>query len=183
MMRDRAKHRICRVKGAGLLELSYGAQNLSMVVVLPNAKDGLPGIERNMTAATIEGWFEALDAASEVDVDVSLPSFKITEESDLTGPLGKLGMVSAFDPGRADFSGMSAKPGLFVSDVVHKAYIDVDEKGTEAAAATAVTFAPTAVYEPPVPVETFTVDHPFLCLIRDSATNEVLFWGRIVDPR
>lgn len=183
MMRDLAKHRICRVDGAELLELSYGAQNLSMVVVLPIAKDGLPGIERNLTAATVTGWLEALDVTSEVDVDVSMPSFKITEETDLLEPLRRLGMVAAFDSARADFSGMSARPGLFVSDIVHKAYIDVDEKGTEAAAATAVTFAPTAVYEPPVPVEEFKADHPFLYLIRDSGTDEILFWGRIVDPR
>jgi len=90
-----------------------------------------------------------------------------------------MGMADAFDPAKADFSGMTGTKDLFISAVVHKAFVDVNEEGTEAAAATAVVARMTAVAEPP---PEFRADHPFLFLIRDTKTGAILFLGRILDP-
>lgn len=100
----------------------------------------------------------------------------------LAGPLRRLGLVTAFESARADFSGLSATPGFCISDIVHKARIEVDEKGTVAAAATAETGTLGAVYRPDNPPE-FDVDHPFLFLIHDDTDGGILFLGRVLDPR
>ena len=102
----------------------------------------------------------------------------MTYAADLTKPLGQLGVETAFRP-EADFSGINGRRDLFVSTVLHKAFVDVNEEGTEAAAATGVVVAKLAVELP----RRFPVDHPFLFLIRDASTGSLLFLGRIVDPR
>jgi serpin B len=113
------------------------------------------------------------------EVEVALPRFKTTAEFSLKDTLVAMGMTDAFDAGRADFSGMTGTKDLFISRVVHKAFVDVNEEGTEAAAATAVVMERMAMPEPP-PV--FRADHPFLFLIRDTKTGAILFLGRILDP-
>ena len=115
-------------------------------------------------------------------VDLALPRFKFTAEFELKTTLSDMGMPSAFLAGKANFAGMNGRENLFLSAVVHKAYVDVNEKGTEAAAATAV-----AVAEASAPVQlrqtTFRADHPFLFAIRDHQSGSLLFLGRVVDPR
>ncbi len=119
------------------------------------------------------------------EVIVSLPRFKITQEFELNSTLEGLGMKTAFDPNSADFSGMTGDKSLVISAAIHKAYIDVDENGTEAAAATAVMMematAMPSQDAPPPPIY-FTADHPFLFLIRDNSSGAILFMGRVIDP-
>ena len=158
------------------LELAYQGDRLAMVVLLPKSKDGIEGLEAALTLNMLEGTCAGLRRR---EVRVALPRFKTTAEFSLKDPLVAMGMTDAFAPAKADFSGMSGKKDLFISAVVHKAFVDVNEEGTEAAAATAVVARMTAVAAPP-PV--FRADHPFLFLIRDTETGAILFLGRILDP-
>ena len=115
-------------------------------------------------------------------VDVALPKFKMSSGFSLAQALEALGLKDAFDPGRADFSGMDGRAHwLYLSAVLHNSYIEVNEKGTEAAAATAVVVGSRAMRIEELPRE-FRADHPFLFLIRDSTTGSILFMGRAVKP-
>jgi len=107
-----------------------------MLILLPDSVDGLPALERSLTAGNLEKWSAALNY--EHDVVVYLPRFKITQQFELSSALKDLGVKTAFDGNSADFSGMTGDKSLVISAAIHKAYIDVDENGTEAAAATAV---------------------------------------------
>ena len=158
------------------LELAYQGDRLAMVVLLPKSKDGIEGLEAALTPNMLEGTCAGLRRR---EVQVALPRFKTTAEFSLKDTLVAMGMADAFDPGRADFSGMTGAKDLSISAVVHKAFVDVNEEGTEAAAATAVVARMTAVAEPP---PEFRADHPFLFLIRDTKTGAILFLGRILDP-
>ena len=159
-----------------VIEMPYAGGDLSMVVLLPKAQDGLPALERSMTAERVDQWLQGLRPRS---VQVFLPRFKTTTEFKLNEVLAHLGMRLAFDANAADFSGMTGTRDLYISAVVHKAFVDVNEEGTEAAAATGVVMALKAMpMKPPV----FRADHPFLFLIRDSQSGTILFMGRIVNP-
>jgi len=161
------------------LELPYSGKHLTMVVLLPKKVDGLADSEKDLTADKLAGWVKGL---REQKVIVSLPKFKTTQRASLASTLSEMGMKNAFTSG-ADFSGMGGGPGdLALSDVIHKAFIDVNEEGTEAAAATAVAVVKSAavIREPPTPV--FRADHPFVYLIRDTRSDSILFLGRLVDP-
>jgi len=112
------------------------------------------------------------------EVALTMPQFEFESEFSLKDTLAEMGMPVAFSTG-ADFSGMTGKPELFISEVVHKAFVSVDEAGTEAAAATAVPMELTAV---PEPIMEVTIDHPFIFLIRDIETGAMLFVGRVLNP-
>lgn len=159
--------------GYQMLELPYEGDDLSMVVVLPDAADGLAAVEAELTAAT---FASNVDGLFQRDVNVYLPKFTFRDEAMLKDSLAALGMVDAFSDS-ADFSGIGG--GLKISDVIHKTFIDVNEQGTEAAAATGVIMVPTSL--PPEP-PTFRADHPFLFALRDRHTGGILFWGRLADP-
>jgi serpin B len=161
-----------------VLELPYQDHEMSMVLLLPAQRDGLPALEKRLTAAQVKQWTEKLGYQ---DVQVTLPKFKVTTLFELTQRLKALGMERAFDPGKADFSGMATREHLFISSVVHKAFVDVNETGTEAAAATAVVVK-TTKKERPEPV-VFRADHPFVYLIRDNRTGSILFVGRLANPK
>jgi serpin B len=169
--------------GLKALELPYKGGQMSMLVLLPDAIDGLPALEASLTGERLEGIVKSLASAR---VSVSLPKFEVDPPSSL--PLGEalraLGMVDAFSPSQADFTGIADPPDprdrLFLSEVFHKAFVKVDEKGTEAAAATAVVMDRTAAIMAP-PAE-FKADHPFLFFIRDNASGMILFMGRVADP-
>ena len=113
-------------------------------------------------------------------VDLTMPKFTYEAELGLKDTLKGLGMIDAFDPSLADFSGITADRDLFVQDVVHKAFVKVDEEGTEAAAATGVSIGVTSA--PPVADVVLTIDRPFIFLIRDVPTGAILFLGRVTDP-
>ena len=150
-----------------------------MVVVLPKAKDGLATLESQLTPERLAEWRGRLD---ERQVCVHLPKFKLTwGTTELNLPLRALGMASAFDAETADFSGMDGQlQWLYVGLVLHKAFVEVNEEGTEAAAATAVVMKARAM-RPAAPTE-FRADHPFLFLIQEEETGAILFLGRMVDP-
>jgi serpin B len=146
-----------------------------MLVFLPKKADGLAELEKSLTPANIEAWRGKL---GDCRVATTLPKFKVTAEFMLKDVLKGMGMTDAFDPRKADFSGMTTREKLFISHVVHKAFVDVHEKGTEAAAATAVVMERQSEPRP----ATFTADRPFVFLLRDNRTGSVLFMGRVVNP-
>jgi serpin B len=112
-------------------------------------------------------------------VRVAFPRFKVTQEFELNKTLGAMGMPLAFSD-RADFSGMDGRQDLYISNVLHKAFVDVNEEGTEAAAATGVAVG--AKSAPPTPQQEFRADHPFVFLLRDTGTGSILFTGRVTNP-
>jgi serpin B len=147
-----------------------------MVIILP----------KNASFAAAEAALSpenltALEQSSSLQrVMVYIPKFRLQTRYDLVSTLAEMGMPTAFTAG-ADFSGMDGRDDLYVSDVIHMAYADVNEEGTEAAAATVAVMRLTAIREePPVPV--FRADHPFIFIIRDNNSGAVLFAGRVVDP-
>jgi len=158
-----------------VLEMPYVNNDLSMVVLLPKKLDGVSELEGGLTSETIAGWLAKLRKR---EVQVYLPRFKVTSEFELAQVLGSMGMPDAFCA-KADFSGMTGNKDLFISAVVHKAYVDVNEEGTEAAAATGVAMKLTSIAPPP-PV--FKADHPFVFLIRDNRMGSILFLGRTANP-
>ncbi len=154
------------------VEIPYIGGSLAMTVILP---DNLAGFEQTLTADTFAAITGAL---AETQVALAFPKFGIETKAELAPILGALGMPSAFDD-RADFSGITTAEQLLISNVIHQANIDVDEKGTEAAAATAVVMRATAMPAEPV---AFRADRPFLFALRDVPTGAVLFLGRVGDP-
>jgi serpin B len=157
------------------LELPYVGKDLSMVVFLPKKVDGLAEFEKQLTAENLTAWLGKL---RQDEVQVALPKFKITAEFSLKETLSAMGMKDAFDPRKADFSGISGTKDLFIQAVVHKAFVEVNEEGTEAAASTAVVVGTTSARITPV----FRADHPFVFLIRDNRSGNILFLGRVADP-
>jgi serpin B len=160
------------------VSLPYAGDSLSMVVLLPRKVDGLAELERALTPKALAGWLSGL---ARRDGDVMLPRFQMSSSFDLQAALEALGVRRAFHRG-ADFSGLTPSPEpLYISKVVHKAFVDVNEEGSEAAAATGVGIS---VLSAPVPRQRFTfrADHPFLILIRGSRTGSILFLGRVANP-
>lgn len=186
MMLQGAQLRLLAADGAQILELPYKDDAAAMLIALPEAADGLPALEGALSGAKLDEWQTALAAAAPQLVEVTLPSFTIeaSQPTALSEALSALGMPLAFDVERADFTGIGVPPDpafrLYVSEVFHKAFVKVDEKGTEAAAATAVVMAE-GTGMPPKPTF-FRADHPFLFFIVDKPSRVVLFMGRVVDP-
>jgi len=161
-------------EGYQAVELLYDGGELSMVVLLPEAGK-FEAFEEGLQAQQVSDIISDLQLT---EVALTMPRFEFDSEFSLKDTLAEMGMPIAFSSG-ADFSGMTGNPELFISDVVHKAFVAVDEAGTEAAAATAVIMDLTAVPEPPVEV---TLDRPFIFLIRDIDTGAILFVGRVLNP-
>jgi serpin B len=163
-----------------VLEIPYKSNELSLIVLLPKERSGLSGLENSMTASNMQQWLKQV--APVPKVIVTIPKFKSTQEFELSSALRSLGMPQAF-ASNADFSGMTGKPDFAISAVIHKAFVDVNEEGTEAAAATAVTMRALAMRAPgPPPPPVFRADHPFIFLIRDNGSRSILFMGRMTDP-
>jgi serpin B len=179
MMRMREDFRFARGDGLKVLEMPYKGGSLSAVIVLPDEVDGLAKVEEGLSA---DRWKEWMGKLGRKEVDVHLPRFKLTCDFSLSEALVELGMPLAFDEGSADFSGMNGKHDLFISEALHKAYVDVNERGTEAAAATAVLIAPASAAREPEKPEEFHADHPFLFAIWDGRAGAALFVGRVMDP-
>ncbi len=179
MMWREAHCRTASADGCDLLELPYAGGALSMVIVLPKTRDGLPALEMALTADGLSRWLGLLDAAGARQTDVTLPRFKMNFSVELTKALAQLGMVTAFVERQADFSPINGHRDLYVSAAFHKAFIEVNEEGTEAAAATGFALQSFAVER----AQAFTADHPFLFAIRCGSTGSVLFLGRVGDPR
>lgn len=160
--------------GVQMAELPYRGGELSMVLVMPARRDDLASLEKKLTPAALDKWLSALRDRAELQV--SLPKFRVESRFELPEHLKALGMTDAFARGRADFGGMLPSPPVFVSAVAHKAFVEVGEEGTEAAAATAVVMG--ADSGPP----SFYANRPFLILIRDTKRGTILFMGRVMRP-
>lgn len=164
-----------------VLEMPYQGGELSMVILLPedieDESTGLKKIEEQITLEKLREWTKRGNLEN-IDVHVKLPRFKIEESYILNSNLGRLGLQDLFNSSKADLSGMSGSRDLFISKIVHKAFVEVNEEGTEAAAAT----AGIATFCMLLPEEEFTADHPFVFFIRHNPTANVLFLGRVCSP-
>jgi serpin B len=179
MMSQSGKYRYYEGDGFQAVGLPYGGGRLSMYLFLPATRAGLGALQRSLDARSWDAWMSRF---RETEGSVALPRFKIEYEATLNQPLKALGMADAFSR-RADFSGMveDARVPVGVDEVRHKTFVEVNEEGTEAAAATAVTMIRASF----VPRRAFSmvVDRPFFCAIRDDRSGALLFMGAIVDPK
>lgn len=162
--------------GFQAIELPYGTNQASMLILLPSAIDGLPQLEQQLTPEFLNSVLAQMTSHY---IEVFLPRFTLESSLNLTGILPAMGMANAFTPGLADFSGIDGRDDLFISLVLHKAWGQVNEAGTEAAAATVV--AVSTGVAPSFPT-VFRADHPFLFFIRDTQTGSLLFIGRVITP-
>jgi serpin B len=161
-----------------VLEMPYTDRSLSMFVLLPKGVDGLAALERNLTPANLKKWLSAVRYGRVTKV--FLPRFKFTTPTlSLKPVLQALGIKDAFERAKADFSRLDGRKDLYITGVFHKAFIEVNEAGTEAAAATAVVVGWKSALPPPV----FRADHPFLFVVMDTQTGTILFMGRVTHPR
>jgi serpin B len=163
-----------RGDGYQLVELPYSGHEMSMVILLPD-EGGYEAFEEGLDASTVEAM---LNGASSQRLNLTMPRFEFDDQFSLGETLADMGMPLAFS-NQADFSGMTGQRDLFISAVVHKAFVAVDEQGTEAAAATAVGMAMSAIQADPAQVR---IDRPFVFFIRDIQTGTILFVGRVLDP-
>ena len=155
-----------------ILKLPYSGNDLSMIIVLPK-ENNISVAESELSAENLAEWN---DKFNEIKIDVKIPRFTFTSDYNLNDILKQMGMVDAFERTAADFSGMDGTRSLFISDVLHKAFVQVNEEGTEAAAATAVIVTMNAN------TDSFTADHPFVFLIQHEQTGAVLFMGKVMAP-
>ena len=163
-------------EGYQAVELLYDGGELSMVIILPEGGN-FASFEEGLQAQQVSDIISGLQPT---EVALTMPKFEFDSEFKLKDTLAGMGMPIAFSPDEADFSGMTGNRELFISEVVHKAFVAVDEAGTEAAAATAVIVETSSMpVEPPLEV---TVDRPFIFLIRDIETGTILFVGRVLNP-
>lgn len=176
MMQQSGSFRAYVSQDVQAVELPYEGGTYSMVALIPTA-GSLDSFEKSLTAESLQVILNQLERAS---VTLSMPKFKFDAAFALNDALKAIGMIDAFDPMKANFSRMDGTTSLYISSALHKAFVDVNEEGTEAAAATAVVIGATSA---PGQSYTITLDHPFLFLIRDNATGTLLFVGRVADPR
>jgi serpin B len=164
-----------RGDGWQAIELTYAGESAAMDVIVPD-EGRFEQFESNLDGETVSVILAGLQPAA---VQLALPKFEFTTQFGLVEPLKTLGMTDAFDPERADFTGMTDRRELVISDIVHQAFVAVDEEGTEAAAATAVIVGVTSA---PLFDITLTIDRPFMFMIRDLESGQILFIGRVLDP-
>jgi len=176
MMRQTEEFRYMEAQDFQALELPYVKDELSMIILLPKKIDGVADFEKKLTSENLSRWLSELHKQKVV---ASIPRFKMAQQFGLADTLQAMGMADAFSAQLADFSGMDGKRDLFISAVVHKAFVDVNEEGTEAAAATGVGMAMTAA---PQKMPLFRADHPFVFVIRDNKSGSILFIGRVMKP-
>lgn len=170
--------RYAALDGVQLLDLPYRGDQVSMLVVVPDTQERMADLERSLSVAVMDQW---LGAVEPTEVRVFLPKFTMTQHLALSKILQALGMVVPFDDKAANFAGMDGHENyLYISDVVHQAFVAVDEAGTEAAAATAVIMQARSM---PRPSPEFRADRPFLFFIHERASGTILFAGRVMDPR
>ena len=174
MMRQTESFKYVEGDGYQAVELPYDGRELSMVILLPD-EGQFEAFEGSLDAALVNAIIEDLGSH---EVNLTMPRFEFESEFGLKQALAAMGMPIAFTDA-ADFSGMTGVRDLHIAEVIHKAFVSVDEAGTEAAAATAVIMELTAMPEGPVEV---TLDHPFIFMIRDIETGTILFVGRVMDP-
>jgi serpin B len=185
IMFQRSNFSLLEANGFQVLKMPYDGESVSMYVILPEKVDGLPALEKELSGANLKLWTLDDRSVPPDDVRVWFPKFKFTLSTELAPVLGSVGLSEVFGA-KANFSGMTDDPeGVRVSRVIHKAFVETDEVGTEAAAATAVVVAPGAApgFTPAPPrVKEFHADHPFIFVIKHEKTGAILFIGRVEDP-
>ncbi|XP_036611984.1 serpin B6-like isoform X2 [Trichosurus vulpecula] len=160
-----------------ILVLPYVGGQMDMVILLPDEETDLKMLGKQLTSKKLAHWLN-LKRMDKMEVEVFLPRFKLEENLDMEFILQKLGMSDAFNPCVADFSGMSPRNDIYLSKVIHKAFVEVNEEGTEAAGATEADMCDTCARFTPQ----FLVDRPFLFLIRDNSSKNILFLGKVISP-
>jgi serpin B len=175
MMHEQATLRIMQGEGYRAVELPYAGRQLSMLILLPD-EGAFGDVESRLDAELVNATVAAMQPGQ---VILTLPKFKFEWSLGLVDGLKALGMQDAFDPDLADLSGMNGARDLYVTNILHKAFVAVDEAGTEAAAATVVIVGITSM---PTDVTEFNIDRPFFFLIRDNPTGTILFLGRVINP-
>jgi serpin B len=175
MMHGKTYHGYMKADTFQAAQLMYKGGEVSMIILLPNEVDGLPALEKALTPQFLA---KNLASFNSEEMFLTMPKFTVTGEFQLAKTLAAMGMKDAFDDKKADFSGMTGKPDLYLTAVVHKAFVIVEEVGTEAAAATAVV----AAAKDGGPEIHFTANHPFLFVIRHEPSGAILFMGRVADP-
>ncbi|MGB7538042.1 MAG: serpin family protein [Anaerolineales bacterium] len=174
-MQEQASLRSITAEGYRAVELPYAGWQLSMLILLPDEGD-FEAVQARLDSGFIDGVVSGLQSG---EVLLAMPKFKFEWSLGLVDGLKALGMRDAFDPEAADLSGMDGQRDLYITDILHKAYVAVDETGTEAAAATTVIVGTASM--PAEPIE-FKIDRPFFFLIRDNPTGTILFLGRVTNP-
>ena len=176
LMNQKAAFAYAETNNLQLIELPYLGNALSLVILLPKETATIGDLEHKLTEPVLNQW---LGQTRRQRVDLFLPKFKVAAQCNLTQTLNQMGIKDAFTSS-ADFSGIDGQRDLLISAVIHKACVDLNEQGTEAAAATGAVMALTSARPTAIPV--FRADHPFLYLIRDNTTRSILFMGRLSDP-
>jgi serpin B len=180
-MHQESSFKLMTEKDFQAISIPYKGKNLSMVILLPRVVDGVAALEKQFTTQNLKEWLGKLDKEKDRKVELYLPKFKFATSYDLVDPYKKMGMKDAFSMGAADFSGMGWPKGeLWIGQIKHKAFVEVNEEGTEAAAATAVEMMTKSV---PISPPVFRADHPFLFIIRDNQSDNILFMGRMNNPK
>jgi serpin B len=162
--------------GLQILELPYEGDDLAMLILLPRRVAGLAELEKVLTPENLNQWITHL---REQKIEVFVPKFKLASSFSLNETLVSMGMRDAFDQTKANFAGMDGTTLLYISAAIHQAVVEVNEEGTEAAAATGIVMGLKAM---PAQPTTFRADHPFIFLIRDNRSGSILFMGRVIDP-
>jgi serine protease inhibitor len=175
MMQQTAHFNYFESQDLKALELPYKGSTLSLVILLPATHDGLSGLEASLTAENLDMW---LNRMTKKEVRVQVPKFKMSSKMDLSDAMKSMGLTDLFSAPPADLSGIDGEKDLCISAVLHEAVVDVNEKGTEAAAATAGIARTTSIKL----TEEFNADHPFVFLIRQTNPSNILFLGRLVNP-
>uniref|UniRef100_A0A452H9V5 Serpin domain-containing protein n=1 Tax=Gopherus agassizii TaxID=38772 RepID=A0A452H9V5_9SAUR len=179
MMYQKDRFKIAHIQemNAQILMIPYAGKSLSMIILLPDDITGLEQIERAMTYEKLIRW-TSLESMRDREVEVYLPRFKLEDTFELNLPLQEMGMIDVFEESKADLSGMAPSRKLFLSKVVHKTYVEVNEEGTLAAAAT----GSVVVNRSHLSGGLFMADHPFLFFIQHNPTNTILFLGKLCSP-
>ncbi|NWG52564.1 MAG: serpin family protein [Hydrogenophilaceae bacterium] len=178
LMRQTTRARYFEEDAFQAAEFDYAGDAFALAVFLPRTPDGLPSLEARLGDLT--PWLARLSAANRAELNLTLPKVEMNTSYDLVAPLQRLGLRAAFSH-NADLSGI-AGGGLVVSKVIHKAFLKIDEQGTEAAAATAIGVEVTSAPAPPPRRIDFTADRPFFLVLRHKPSGQILFLGRVVDP-
>jgi len=181
MMHATGPYSMTRGDGMEMLEIPYRYNDASLLIILPDEQSGLAAVESELSAQKLSFW---LEYEQTFIVTMSIPAFQTGSDLNLIAALQALGMKRAFMPFQADLSRIADDKvhPLYVGDVVHKAFIDVNEKGTEASAATGIVMPGSEGIDPPMEDVTFVADHPFIYLIRAIGSGDILFMGRVENP-
>ncbi|CAD5935634.1 Serpin B6 [Planktothrix tepida] len=174
MMNITGQFNYAQTEEVQVLELPYRGNNFSMMILLPRERNGLMELEKNLSLNNLYQWIQPMYTQQ---VEVSLPRFEINFKSELSNTLAQMGVTDAFDENKANFSGMDGREHwLYIKNVFHQACIEVNEEGSEATAATAVQIEARCL--PP----SFNANHPFIFLISENNTGNIVFLGRLVNP-